>query len=111
MITFTQLAQFLPPGSVEFIGNNQVKINFSQLTGDTLNLDASCVKGIVKLSKGLASLTASINTSREAATPPLPTIDFVSEHLVGSSENPMVHFITEVQIDTSSFVNNLIDPA
>ena len=111
MITFNQLASFLPAGSIEFVGNNQVKINFSQLTGDTLSLDSSCVKGIVKLLKGLAALTASINAFREAATPPLPTIDFVSDQLVGTSDNPRIQLVTEVQINTSSFVDNLIDAA
>lgn len=109
-ITFQSLSDELPPGTIEFVGNNQLKLNFSQLTGDNLTLESSCVQAIVKLLQSLASLTQKINLSREEATPPLPAIDFASSLLNGTPQQPKYEFTIKVKVDNSQFINNLVDP-
>jgi hypothetical protein len=59
----------LPPGSIEFVGNNQLKLNFSQLTGEILSFESSCVEPIVKLMQKLADLTTVINAARASENP------------------------------------------
>jgi len=110
-LTFQALADILPGAAVEFVGNNQLKINFSQLTGDqNLTFDSSFVKGMVKLLQALAALTDQINKERASANPPLPPIEFVSQQLTGTPQGPKYQFILEVAVDTATFADNLIDP-
>lgn len=109
-ITFQNLADKLAPGAIEFVGNNQLKVNFSQLTGDTLTFDSSCIKAIVKLMEGLSELTNEINSQRANQNPPLLPIDFVSQQIVGSPQEPKYQFVLQIAVDTASFSNNLVDP-
>lgn len=110
-LTFQALADILPAAAVEFVGNNQLKINFSQLTGDQdLNFDSSLVKGVVQLLQGLAKLTDQINQQRASQTPPLPSINFVSQELEGTPQKPKYVFTLEVAVDTKAFVSSLVDP-
>lgn len=111
MITYTSASAHLPAGSIEFIGNNQVKANFSQITGNTtLTLDSSMIQGISKFLDGLAVLTSAINSDRASLTPPLPPIKFVSKALSGGPDNPEIHYTLVVDVDNSAFLNNLVDP-
>lgn len=109
-LTYAALADKLPPGAVEFVGNNQLKLNISQLTGDTLTTDSSLIEGIVKLMQSLAILTNSVNDARGDANPPLPPINFCSQDLVGTPDQPEFEFTVRVAVNTAQFVNNLVDP-
>ena len=110
-LTFQALANILPPGSIEFVGNNQLKLNFSQLTGETLTFETSCVESVVKLMQKLADLTAAVNSARANENPSKPPIVFTSKDLVGTPDAPEFEFTTRVAVATSQFANNLIDPA
>ncbi|MBN3943499.1 hypothetical protein [Nostoc sp. NMS9] len=109
-LSYTALAEKLPAGSIEFVGNNQVKLNLSLTTesGATLTLDSSCVKGIVKVMQALSSLTNQVNESRVNAN--LPPIQFVSQQLTGTPEAPEYEFTVRVKVDTALFIDNLDDP-
>ncbi len=110
-LSFQSLADKLPPGAIEFVGNNQLKLNFSQLTGDEeLGFESSFVEGVVQFLQGLASLTDQINEERAALNPPLPPIEFVTQQLVGTPSQPKYQFTVEVAIDTKAFTSNLVDP-
>jgi len=109
-LTFQVLADMLPPGSIEFVGNNQLKLNFSQLTGEILTFETSCVEPIVKLMQKLADLTTAVNSARASENPSKPPIIFASKDLIGTPDAPEFEFTIRVAIDTSQFVNNLIDP-
>lgn len=109
-LTFQDLADILPPGTIEFVGDNQLKLNFSQLTGDTLSFQSSCVEAIAKLMQKLADLTTKVNSARAKESPSKPPIVFVRKDLIGSPDAPEFEFSLRVAIDTSQFVNNLIDP-
>lgn len=52
-LTFTRLAEKLPAGVIEFVGNDQVKLNFSRLSDNPLTLDSSFIQVVVKLLQGL----------------------------------------------------------
>ncbi|WGV23474.1 hypothetical protein [Halotia branconii] len=109
-LSYSALAEKLPAGSIEFVGNNQVKLNFSTTTesGSNLTLNASCVKGIVKLLQGLAALTDQVNEARVNAE--LPPIQFASQQLTGTPEMPEYEFTVRVKVDTAQFIENLDDP-
>lgn len=109
-LSFTALAEKLPPGSIEFVGNNQVKLNLSLATdsGSALTLDSSCVKGSVRLMQALSALTAQVNESRNNAN--LPPIQFASQELTGTPEAPEYKFTVRVKVDTALFIDNLDDP-
>ncbi|MEH2425867.1 MAG: hypothetical protein V7K48_34700 [Nostoc sp.] len=110
MITFSAIAAYLPPGSLEFVGNNQVKLNLNQITGDSLTLDASAVKGVLKILEALTQLTLAINTARAAANPSLAPIEFCEKHLAGTVDAPNFQYIVTVGINPQSFINNVVDP-
>ncbi|MBH8561639.1 hypothetical protein I8748_05505 [Nostoc sp. CENA67] len=109
-LSYTALAEKLPAGSIEFVGNNQVKLNFSAVTesGSNLALNASCVKGVVRFLQALAELTAQVNEDRASAD--LPPIQFVSQQLTGTPSAPEYEFTVRVKVDTALFVDNLDDP-
>lgn len=110
-LTFAALGEKLPAGSIEFVGNNQLKINLTLVTGDsTLTPQSSCVEAISKLMRGLAALTEQINTARAAANPPQSPIEFADEALTGTPAQPKYIFTVEVAVDTSQFPDNLVDP-
>lgn len=109
MITFNNLATYLPTGAIEFVGNNQVKINFNLLTGQAINLDSSALKGLAILLDSLASMTDAINHQRASATPPIAPITFVSKTLGGTVTNPQMDFAVTLN-SSHDFVNNLVDP-
>lgn len=109
-LTFQDLAAMMPPGSIEFVGNNQLKINFSQLSGQELALDSSCIESFVKLMMELSKVTDTINGNRLKETPAKPPIIFVSRDLVGSADAPEFEFILRAKIDVNAFTDNLIDP-
>lgn len=108
-LSYQSLGENLPPGSIEFVGNNQLKANFSQMTGATLTPETSCVKGVVKLLQGLAKLTDSCNEARVNENN-LPPIQFVSQTLTGTPEQPEYEFTVRVKVDTALFIENLDDP-
>lgn len=108
-LSYTALAEKLPTGSIEFVGNNQVKLNLSLATaGANLTLNSSCVKGIVKLMQALSALTDQVNEARINAN--LPPIQFVSQQLTGTAEAPEYEFTVRVKVDTALFIDNLDDP-
>ncbi|MEA5627565.1 hypothetical protein [Nostoc sp. UHCC 0251] len=109
-LSYTALAEKLPAGSVEFVGNNQVKLNLSLATdsGAALTLGSSCVKGIVKLMQALSALTEQVNEARINAN--LPPIQFASQQITGTPEAPEFEFTVRVKVDTALFVDNLDDP-
>ena len=110
MITFSAIAPYLPAGALEFVGNNQLKLNLNQVTGDSLNLDAAAIKAILKLLEALSNFTLAINTARTTANPPLPPIELCEKHLAGTVEAPTFQYVVVVGIDPNSFINNVIDP-
>lgn len=109
-LDYSALSEKLPAGSIEFVGNNQLKLNLSLLTesGSTLTTEASCVKGVVKFLQGLSALTTQVNEARIAAN--LPPIQFASQQLTGTPEAPEYEFTVRVKVDTALFVDNLDDP-
>lgn len=109
-LSFQSLRNILPPGSIEVVNFNELKLNFNQLTGDTLNLETSCVESIVKLMQSLAQLTDVINSARVKENPSKSPITFVSKELTGTPDAPEFEFTIRVAVDTAKFVNNLIDP-
>lgn len=109
-LTFEDLATLLPPGCIEFIGNNQLKLNLTQLTGEQLTIESSLLETIVKLLDALAQLTSEINESRIQAIPPKSRIKFVDKDFDGTPANPEVVFDCRFAINTASFSNNLVDP-
>ena len=109
-LSFQVLSDMLPPGSIEFVGNNQTKLNFNQLTGNTLSLDSSCVESIVKFMEELAELTTSLNSARKNENPVKPPIAFCTKELIGTPDAPEFEFNLRVAVDTRRFANNLIDP-
>jgi hypothetical protein len=109
-LTFQSLSEKLPAGSIEFVGNNQVKLNISQLTGDNLTLESACLEAFVKLMQGLAMLTTEVNQARALENPPKPAIEFVSQILTGTPEQPKYEFKLIAKVDTSLFISNLVDP-
>lgn len=108
-LSYEDLGELLPAGSIEFVGNNQLKTNFSQLTDSELTLQTSCVKGVVKLLEGLAKLTDQVNQSR-INEDNLPPVEFVSQTLTGTPEQPEYEFKVRVKVDTALFMENLDDP-
>lgn len=110
MINYSAIASYLPAGSLEFVGNNQVKLNLNQTTGDSLNLDAPAIKGIIKILEALTQLTIAINTARAAANPPLAPIELCEKHLSGTVEAPTFQYVVVVGINPESFINNVVDP-
>jgi hypothetical protein len=110
MITYSAIAAYLPASSLEFVGNNQVKFNLNQITGDSLTPDASAIKGTLKILEALAQLTIAINTARATANPPLPPIELCEKHLAGTVDAPTFQYVVVVGIDPQSFINNVVDP-
>lgn len=109
-LTFQALSDVLPGVSIEFVGNQQLKINFTELTQKALTLEDSCVEAIVKLMQGLATLTNRINEDRLKQNSSQIPIEFVSQDLVGTPDQPKFKFVLEVAVNTQIFANNLIDP-
>lgn len=107
-LTFNDLADKLPAGSVEFVGNNQVKLNLNLISEADLTLNSSLVEPIVKLMRGLALLTDDIN--EEKATAGQPQIEFAEANLVGTAAHPEYQFAIRVKVNTALFPDNLIDP-
>ncbi|MEH2128897.1 hypothetical protein [Nostoc sp.] len=107
-LSFSALSEKLAAGAIEFVGNNQVKLNFNLATADNLTLNTSCVKGIVKLMQALSALTDQVNESRISAN--LPPIQFTSQQITGTPEAPEFEFTVRVKVDTALFVDNLDDP-
>ena len=107
-LSFSALSEKLAAGAIEFVGNNQVKLNFNLATADSLTLNTSCVKGIVKLMQALSALTEQVNESRISAN--LPPIQFASQQITGTPEAPEFEFTVRVKVDTALFVDNLDDP-
>ena len=108
MITYNEIANHLPPNSLEFIGANQVKLNFSQVTGDEINLDSEALKGITKFLMSLVEYTNSLN--QERLKNEQNTIVFASQEIGGTAEKPQYEFRVQVGVDSTSFIENLIDP-
>lgn len=105
LLSYNAVGAKLPANSVELVGN-LVKANFSNLTGDALSLDSSCVEGTAKFLNALAQLTAEVNESRYQNGE--SSIKFV-EKRNGYAEGEFEYVVT-VQVDTSAQLNNLIDP-
>lgn len=112
-LTFERLAAQLPPGSIEFVGNNQVKINCSILTGDTINLSSSIVETLAKLLRGAATLNDEINVERQQLGK--NSINFVEQNIqsYGDSQNQSasMSFTCSIQVNTATYIENLIDPS
>lgn len=110
-LTFIALGEKLPAGSIEFVGNNQLKLNLTLLTEDSsLTPQSSCVETVVKLMQGLAALTEQVNQDRAAENPPLDPVEFASEDLTGTPQQPVYEFMVKVAVNTANFSENLVDP-
>jgi hypothetical protein len=110
MLDFLTLQDAFPPGSIEFVGNNQVKLNFNALTSKSLELNSPAVSAIALLLQRLVELTDSINAERAEASPPQPPITFVSKTVVGTPSAPIFRFTVDLVVDQSALFDNLIDP-
>ncbi|MEH2461136.1 hypothetical protein [Nostoc sp.] len=110
MITYSSIATYLLASSLEFVGNNQVKLNLNQITGDSLTVDASAIKGILKILEALTQMTIDINIARAAANPPLLPIELCEKHLTGTVDLPTFQYVFMVGINPQSFINNVVDP-
>lgn len=112
-LTFERLATQLPAGSIEFVGNNQVKINCSILTGDDINLSSSIVETFAKLLRSAATLNDEINNERQQLGK--SPINFVEQMIqsYGDSQNQtaLMSFTCSIQINSNSYIENLIDPS
>lgn len=106
--SYSALSEKLAAGSVEFVGNNQVKLNLNQVTGDNLTLESSVVEGTVKFLTGLANLTEQINASLVEQN--MPPIQFVTQSLTGTPAQPEYEFTVRVSVNTAQFIENLKDP-
>ena len=110
-ISFTLISQYLADGSIEYVNDNQLKLNFSTLLGqDGSTLDSSAMKAVYLFLDGLADLTTAINQQRAAQTPALAPIQFVEKGLSGTVNVPQYKFTCEFNVDSSKFDNDLIDP-
>lgn len=107
---FLALQDSFPPSSVEFVGNNQVKLNWNALTDKQLALNSSAVEPIATLLNELVKLTDAINESRSQETPPKPPIVFASKQMVGTLEQPVFRFTVDLKVDATALFDNLIDP-
>lgn len=109
MITFTALGDHIPAGSLEYVGNNQVKLNFSQLSNDSsLNLDSSALKPITLFLEGLFQYTHQLNVERKNQK--LDPIELCSKNIAGTPDKPIIAYTLSVEVDAQSFLNNLVDP-
>lgn len=112
-LSFERLATQLPPGSIEFVGNNQVKINCSVLTGESITLSSSIVESLAKLLRSIATLNDEINIERQQLG--RQPINFVKQSIqsFGNSENMIasMSFNCLMTISTNSYIDNLVDPS
>jgi hypothetical protein len=109
-LTFESLNNFLPAGSIEFVGNNQLKINMNQVSGEQLTLQSSILEPIAKLLSGLVVLTKVVNDEQIVLYPTGQGIQFVSQSFDGSPEHPELVFEFRCAIAPQSFIENLLDP-
>jgi hypothetical protein len=109
-LTFEDLATLLPAGSIELVGNNQLKINMNQVTGEQLTLQSPVLEAVTKFMQALTRLTENINEERINLNPSKPIIQFASQSFDGSPENPELVFEIRVAVKPQSFVENLLDP-
>jgi len=110
MITFNSLSTYFPAGSFEFVGNSQVKLNISAMTGDSLTLDSEAIKAIYTILDSLVTATNGINSDRAAQTPPLAPVTLASKVLTGTVAQPGYEYKVDFIVDSSTFLNNLKDP-
>lgn len=109
-LTFADLATLFPPGSIELVGNSQMKVNMTLISGQQLTLDSSILEPLSKFMQGLADLTSAINAERGTLNPPKSSIQFVSHSFDGTPENPEIIYEYRVAVSSNSFVENLFDP-
>lgn len=109
-LTFQDLTNHIPPGSIEFVGQNQLKLNFNQLTEKELSFDEPLLEGVSRFFQALVDLTESINAERARAEPPLPPIVFASRELAGTIDQPIFRFNLDIRVNADSFMDNLLDP-
>lgn len=109
-LTFEDLATKLPAGSIEIVGNNQLKVNFTQITGNQLTLQSSLVEGIAEFLQSLVALTESINEEHKALSPSKEVITFASKTFNGTPESPEMVFECRIAINPATFLENLFDP-
>lgn len=107
-ITYTTLGEHLPPGAIEFVGANLVKFNFSTITNEPIDLDSPALEGIVKFLDGLSNLNKAINEERKTTNQ--EPIDFCIKSLTGTPDSPQISYVVTLDINTQSFVDNLVDP-
>lgn len=110
MLTYQDFMEHVPPNTIEFVGQNQLKLNFNQLTGKELNPNEALIEGTAKFMQALVALTDAINEDRAKADPPLPPITFASRELEGSIEQPIFRYTVDLQVNASAFMDNLLDP-
>ncbi|MBC7971538.1 MAG: hypothetical protein H7Z11_15690 [Verrucomicrobia bacterium] len=110
-LTYDNLAEHLPPSSIEFVGANQLKLNLSQLTErDDLSTVSPLLEGVAALLDGLAALTSAVNQQRTEAEPSLTPIVFVGKQLVGTISEPIYRFTVDLKVNQAVFLDNLLDP-
>lgn len=112
-LTFERLATQLPAGSIEFVGNNQVKINCSILTGNNIDLSSSIIETLAKLLRGAATLNDEINSERQ--TQGKFPFTFVEQSIQSygdsQAQSASMNFTCSIQVNTKSYIDNLIDPS
>ncbi len=110
-LTHQDLATQLPASSIEFVGNNQLKYNYSQITGENnLTLESSLVESTAKHLQALVDLTTAINEERMLSNPPKEAITFASKSFEGTPEKPEILYEIRIAINPATFVENLFDP-
>lgn len=106
MITFNDLNEFLPEGSIGTDGT----LSFTALSDKEFESESSCIEPIARFLDKLADFTNHINDLRRQEVPSKAPISFATKDLVGTSDAPELEFTIRVQIDTKEFISNLIDP-
>lgn len=110
MLDFDSLQAHLPPGTIEFVGN-QTKLNLSVLSDNNdLVPSSEATEIIALLLQGLVDLTDAVNAERAALNPPLAPVTFAKKELQGTIAAPIIRFTADFKVDAGAFMSNLVDP-
>ena len=105
-LSYSDLATKLPAGAVEFVGASEVKVNFSLVTGDEIDLNSSCVEGIAKLLDAASTLTKEVNELRQNNGQEY--IYFIQKE--NGYGDGSYRFVADVKTDPETYLDNLLDP-
>ncbi len=108
MITYLDLATYLPDAAFDSPDPDQLLFNFAVLNPS--NPSDSMAEALAKFLDAIAKLTAEINANRAKQTPPLKPIDFCTKAYIGTPEDPKLQYSLTFPVDINSFVENVVDP-